>query len=274
MEASKFFRQSGGVVIRLPSRRFLMRTSMRFRGDGPLLLVTMTLSIASGSSIAQEVPYKLLPDAPSPRYRISELPQRIVPNGYVATETRQIRPSFSTSLSARDKYVLAYHRIVSWPMPVKAVFVSGFELAAGTGPDLPTNGWGAFGLRVGYNAASIATTTFFNTAFVPALVHQDPRYFALGQGSAKARILWAVKSEFVGSSDEGVAMPNYGNLVGFALASVARNAYSPHASRGVENTAKSYAIKIGVSTGMNIGREFGLFDHVKALVRHSKKANP
>ena len=184
-----------------------------------------------------------------------------------------MRPSFTTSLSARDKYVLAYHRIVSWQLPMKAAFVSGFEMAAGTGPDFP-NGWEGFGKRTGYNAASISTTIFFSTAFVPAIAHQDPRYFALGAGSAKTRILWAVKSEFVGTGDEGQAMPNYSNLVGFALASIAANLYGPHASRGVADTAESYGIKIGVSTGINVVREFELFERVRALGRRAKKTAP
>jgi hypothetical protein len=158
-------------------------------------------------------------------------------------------------------------------MPLKAGFVSGWELATHTGPDLPTNGWIPFGERVGYNALNISSTIFFDTAFVPALAHQDPRYFPLGEGSAKARLKWAVRSEFVGFSDHGREMPNYANLVGFALSSVVANAYSPRESVGYSNTVQRYVIKIGVSTGLNVVREFGLVDRVKAIARHSKSAD-
>ena len=176
-------------------------------------------------------------------------------------------------MSVHEKYVLAYRRIVSPQMPLKAIFISGFELAARTGPDFATNGWGPFGERVGYNALSISTTTFFNTAFVPALVHQDPRYFALAAGPVRTRVLWAVRSEFVGFGDDGHTMPNYANLVGFAISSVLANAYTPRGSVGYEDTVNRYLIKIGVSTGMNVGREFGVFNRVKALAHQSKSAD-
>lgn len=84
--------------------------------------------------------------------------------------------------------------------------------------------------------------------------------------------MWAVRSEFVGFGDDGHTMLNYANLVGFALSSIVANAYTPHSSTGYANTAKRYAIKIGVSTGMNVGREFGVFDRIKAIARHSKSA--
>lgn len=143
-----------------------------------LLPFSVLLQVAIASAIAQNPAEKVLPDAPAP----AEPARADVVTPAVSTETRQLRPSFSTSLTARQKYALAYRRIVSPQMPMKAVFVSGFELAAHMGPDLPTNGWGPFGERVGYNALGISTTTFFNTAFVPALVHQDPRFFPLGGG--------------------------------------------------------------------------------------------
>jgi hypothetical protein len=233
-----------------------------------LLPFSVLLQVAIASAIAQKPAEKVLPDVPAP----AEPARADVVTPVVSTETKQLRPSFSMSLTAGQKYALAYRRIVSPQMPMKAVFVSGFELAAHTGPDLPTNGWGPFGKRVGYNALEISTTTFFNTAFVPALVHQDPRFFPLGGGPVKARVMWAIRSEFVGIGDDGHTMPNYANLVGFALSSIVANAYTPRGSVGYEDTVNRYLIKIGVSTGMNVGREFGVFSRVKALAHHSKSA--
>ncbi len=154
--------------------------------------------------------------------------------------------------------------------PLKAALDSGFEMAAGTGPDLPRNGASGFAKRMGYNGLNISTTIFFDTAFVPALVHQDPRYPVLGQGPVKTRLAWAIKHEFVAFSDDGRKMPNYGNLVGFGLASLAADAYTPRDSVGFSDTVESYLINISVSTGLNVVREFKIFDRAKAIVRHSK----
>lgn len=224
--------------------------------------------LAAAGLAGAQTPSQMLPDAPAP----AQPARTESATATTGTQPKQLRPSFSTSLTAREKYALAYRRIVSIQTPAKAVFVSGFELAAHTGPDIPTNGWGPFGERVGYNALGISITTFFNTAFVPALVHQDPRYFPLGGGPVKSRVMWAVRSEFVGFGDDGHTMPNYANLAGFALSSIVANAYTPRRSVGYEDTLNRYLIKIGVSTGMNVGREFGVFRRMKALARHSKSA--
>ena len=225
-------------------------------------------SLAKARALRMQVRREVLPGAP--------VPVEPAPSGELSSPVRpnpaQVRTRFSSSLTAKQKYALAYRRIVSLQMPAKAILVSGFELAAHTGPDIPTNGWKPFGERVGYNALGISTTTFFNTAFVPALVHQDPRYFPLGGGPVKKRIRWAVRSEFVGVRDDGRAMPNYANLVGFALSSIVANAFTPRSSVGYEDTVNRYLIKIAVSTGLNVGREFRLSDHLKVLVRHSKMA--
>ncbi len=246
-------------------------------GAGFLRAIFILLVIvfsAAGISVAQRPMESLLPDAPSPLETDGSAGGAFPSSGaFPSIETKQyFRPTSSIGMTTRQKYALAYHRIVSPQLPLKAGFVSGWELATGTGPDFPTNGWGPFAERFGYNAATISTTIFLNTAVVPSLVHQDPRYFPMGRGPVKSRIAWAVRSEFVGFSDNGYPMPNYANLVGFALSSIISNAYSPHSSVSLGDTSKSYAIKIGVSTGLNVAREFQLFDHVKAIVRHSKSA--
>jgi hypothetical protein len=178
-------------------------------------------------------------------------------------------PMFLPPLSPREKYALAYRRIVSVQTPLKAGFTSGFELAAGTGPAYATNGWPAFGKRFGYNTLNIATTAFFKTAFVPTLVHQDPRYVRLGEGTVKVRVLWALRSEFVGFSDDHRPMPNYGNIAGLGLAAIAANAYLPSSSVGVHGTVESYCIKLSAGTGLNVAREFAAFERLKILARHS-----
>jgi len=231
-----------------------------------ILRITITLSLATCAAAAQSPEEDVLPDAPMPAG--SEAP--VAPSE--SSETRPVRPQVPIGMTAKEKYGLAYRRIVSPQMPLKALFVSGWEIGTGTGPDFATNGWVPFGKRVGYNAASISTTIFFDTGLVPALVHQDPRFFPLGSGTLKTRILWAVKSEFVGFRDDGSGMPNYANLVGFALASLVMNSFAPGENPGASDMMKGYASKIGISAGLNVAREFKVFDRVKAIAHHSKAA--
>ena len=130
-----------------------------------LKVLALAVSSAVRVTAAQDISQKALPDAPTPWVaNIPETGQNSASGGM-----RSQRPPAASPLSVREKYRLAYLRVVSPQALLKSAFVSGFELAAGTGPDFPTNGWGAFGQRVGFNALSLTTTTFFDTAFVPAL---------------------------------------------------------------------------------------------------------
>lgn len=231
-------------------------------------LMVCALGAASLTARPQN-PSHVLPDAPTP----NPVPLGAAQGGAIARGAAPMptRPAVvMPRLSGRQKYALAYRRIVSPQTPLKAALDSGFEMAAGTGPNLPRNGWSGFGKRFGYNGLNISTAIFFDTALVPALVHQDPRYPVLGHGSVRTRLAWAIKHEFVAFSDDGREMPNYGNIAGLGLASLVSTAYTPHDDVRSGDTMESYGINIGVSTALNVVREFRVFDRVKTIVRHSK----
>ena len=220
------------------------------------------MAVLACAVAAQNPAEETLPDVPKPAHAEAQAGP--------AQKAQQISPQ--PGMSTKEKYALAYRRIVSPQTLLKAGFVSGWEVGTGLGPDYPTNGWKPFAERFGYNAASISTTIFFDTGLVPALAHQDPRYFRKAGAPVKERIRWAMKSEFVGVGDDGHAMPNYANLVGLALASVAENAFGPEKDVNVADMAQGYSIKIGFGMGFNVAREFDLAGHLKGWARHSKIA--
>jgi len=231
-----------------------------------ILQCTFTILLTATVSAAQAPSEDVLPDAPS----VAAGETGVFPseqNGKLP-----VRPPFPGGMTTKQKYGLATRRIFSLQTPLKALVVSGWEVGVGVGPDLPTNGWKPFGKRVGYNAAGISSTIFFTTAFVPSLVHQDPRYFPLNHGPVKDRVMWAVRSEFVGVGDDGHTMPNYASLVGLALASAVNDSFTPSDDVSLGDTAESYVIKLGIGTGLNVIREFNVFDRVKAIAHHSKTA--
>lgn len=250
--------ERGGAVLRL----LLMGAIWRRR----ILQFTIMVSIMTCVAPAQNAAEDILPDAPVPA--ATKAPLTLTANAPL----RLARPPVMIGMTTKQKYGLAYRRIVSPQMPLKAAFVSGWEVGTGTGPEFQTNGWVPFAKRFGYNAGGISTTIFLNTAVIPSLVHQDPRFFPLGRGPVKRRVLWAIGNEFAGFSDDGCRMPNYANLVGFAVSSVVMNSFAPGDSASFGDMAKSYAIKIGISSGLDVAREFKVFDRVQAIAHHSKSA--
>jgi len=53
-------------------------------------------------------------------------------------------------------------------------------------------GWAGFGERYGAVAADGVSNIMIGGAILPALLHQDPRYFYQGTGSNKSRALHAL----------------------------------------------------------------------------------
>ncbi len=136
-------------------------------------------------------------------------------------------------LSSRQKFQLAW-RFVNDPVALAIAGVTaGSEQRADT---FHNYGGGATGYSKRYSAAYADgfTSTFLGQALLPAVFHQDPRYFVKGTGSVASRALYAMASMVICKGDNRRWQPNYSNVLGnFASASLS-NVYYPSSSRGGE----------------------------------------
>jgi hypothetical protein len=98
-------------------------------------------------------------------------------------------------------------------------------------------GIGGYGKRFGENYADTFDGAFWGNAVLPSLLHQDPRYFRLGQGTAMHRILYALSTN-VRARHDGTQKwePNYSNLFGNLISGGISNVYLPADERGVAST--------------------------------------
>lgn len=169
-------------------------------------------------------------------------------------------------LRTKQKFELAYRLTVDPSLFVRSALVSGFDKGLEVGPDYGP-GWTGFAQLYGYNAANIASGNFFGDAVIPAVFHQDPRYFRKGSGSVKSRIGWALRSQVVAFSDRGTEMPNYGSLLGLAMSTALSAAYLPPQNISFANTMQGWAIKLGVKAGLDTAREFGGFGRLARMIK-------
>ena len=189
-----------------------------------------------------------LPEAPLPHRRVLLL--------FPGYETVQDPDIPVAPLRAKQKFEMAYRKVVDPSFPIEAMIFTGFDKAVSYGPNYGT-GAGPFAQLFGYNAVNLATTYLFTDAVLPTLLHQDPRYFRKGRGSVKSRLWWTVRSEVVAFNDQGKQVPNYSSVLGFGMSTALSNAYSPPSSITFPATMERFAVKEGVSIGLNILREFG-----------------
>ena len=161
-------------------------------------------------------------------------------------------------LTTKQKYGMFWRRTFDRSLPLEALFFAGISQGTNYSPRYG-QGWGAFAERFGSYSGSIAATSFFADAFLPSLLHQDPRYFRKGRGSFGLRLLNSLASEFVTHNDSGSTAVNVSGLLGFGMSTALSNAWAPRRSVTFNNTMQRLAVKMAISSTLNLFREFGAY---------------
>jgi hypothetical protein len=84
-----------------------------------------------------------------------------------------------------------------------------------------------FGKSVGVSLLQDATAQFFGAFAIPAIAHQDPRYFRMPHASIGKRIVYSISRTVVSRSDSGKSMPNYATLLNYPIGAELANLYVP-----------------------------------------------
>ena len=141
-------------------------------------------------------------------------------------------------------------------------------LQAGLGQatnEFPGYGQGAtgYGKRYGASIADQISSNFFSNFFYPSLLKEDPRYFRLGEGSIKHRILYSLEQEFVCHTDKGGRSFNWSNVLGAFTSGAISNSYYPSTDRGAGLTVSRSAIALLYGAAGGLVDEFWTDIHNK-----------
>lgn len=172
----------------------------------------------------------------------------IIPNFYIVYDEHP------EPLTAKLKFKLAL-RVSYDPVTIAGVAVySGIDQAADT-PNY-VQGWKGYGERFGANAADGLTDILIGGAALPAILHQDPRYFYKGKGTTKSRILYAMAHPFVCKGDNGDWQPNYSSMGGDLASAAISNAYYPNSNRGAGLVFTNFGINTAERVVAALAEEF------------------
>ncbi|HWZ42935.1 MAG TPA: hypothetical protein VNW97_05640 [Candidatus Saccharimonadales bacterium] len=159
------------------------------------------------------------------------------------------------SLTARDKFSL-FARNSTEPVNFLG---AGWDAAwAQLDGDDQALGKGALGYLQRYNAALVDNVSgeFFNTFLYPAIFHQDPRYYRLGQGPVTHRLAHAMRHVFVAHDDQGHLMFNYSEWMGTASSKALGNLYHPGNERGFGETTQRVGMSVTSDMAYDVLKEF------------------
>lgn len=133
---------------------------------------------------------------------------------------------------AFDKPVFPFVVFTTWVAQIQ-----GDEASWGKGP-------AGFAKRYATTFSDDVVATFLTTAIMPTLLHQDPRYFELGEGGAWHRATYAATRSFVTRSPSGHTQFNYSDVAGNAIAAGLSNFYHPAEDRSWSATATRWGTQM------------------------------
>jgi hypothetical protein len=175
----------------------------------------------------------------------------VIPNFYVVYDAEHAVP-----LTAKLKFKIAL-RLERDPIVITgAAFMAGIKQAADT-PNY-VQGMKGYSQRFGAEYTDGLTDIMFGGAILPALLHQDPRYFYQGTGSIKSRTLHALSNPFICRGDNGRLQPNYSSVGGDLISAAISNTYYPQSNRGMNFLFQNLLIDTAERTASSLLQEFVL----------------
>ncbi len=217
---------------------------------GTVTLPTIVLAVASATTnVTVTVSQEEIAEA-----QISlEEQQRllgVLPNFYVSYIWK------AAPLTPRQKFQLAWKSSIDPGTFVGTGIIAGIQQWQN---DFSGYGQGAEGYvkRFGAAYADGVTGNFVGGAIFPTLLHQDPRYFYKGTGTAESRAGYAIANTVICRGDNGRWQPNYSNVLGTLAAGGISNLYYPASNRnGFSLTVENSAINIATGAINNLVQEF------------------
>jgi len=122
----------------------------------------------------------------------------------------------------------------------------------------PAYGQGAKGYAKRYGGAFAdgAIGSFLSEAILPSILHEDPRYFRMGEGTKLHRISYAMSRVLVTRTDSGGKEFNFSEIFGNLGGAGMSNLYYPPGDRSLPQTMEKFTVSVLSDAGFNVLREF------------------
>jgi hypothetical protein len=167
-------------------------------------------------------------------------------------------------LTDGQKFTIASKDSFDYPLVLLTAALSGIGQWSNQNPSFG-QGMAGFSKRYVTTFADQTLGNFMTEGLLPAVLHEDPRYYRRGTGRTWSRMGYAVSRLFVTPTDSGGLRFNYSEWAGNAAATAVSNAYYPDGRTAGANAGK-LAEQIGLDGFALVLKEFwpdikhGLFE--------------
>jgi hypothetical protein len=164
--------------------------------------------------------------------------------------------SDAVSLTGSQKIHLAFRTVIDPATFGTSLAIAGYHEVLN---DVSGFRWGfrGYGERAGAAYLDSFDGTMLGNGILPALLHQDPRYFRMGHGRVSRRLLYAASTAFICKHDNtGKWEPNYSNVMGNIASGAISNLYYPGGNSGIGLTISNGMIQTATGAIGGVFQEF------------------
>jgi len=213
-----------------------------------------------------------LPDAPKPQQARDKADASGAEGQEQGKQTRRILgvvPNFRSvsanvhlqPQSPKEKFLGFTQESFDYSSFIFVGILSGVSQLQGSTPEFHT-GPAAYGRYYWHSFADQTDENLWVDFLVPVALHEDPRFYTLGGGTARKhngvakRAAYAFSRMLVTRTDSGARSFNFSEVVGAGASSGISNLYYPASNRTWTKTGQRWALNVGIDSATNVFKEF------------------
>jgi hypothetical protein len=174
----------------------------------------------------------------------------IIPNFRAVSANVKLPPQ-----SVKDKFVTASQDSFDYSSIVLPAVIAAYDLERNATPEFGHGGVG-YGRYLWHSAVDQTSENYWVEFIVPAITHEDTRYYTLGSGGFLKRTGYALSRAVITRDDAGKEVFNAGEVFGAGAAAGMSNLYYPSAERTFGNTADQWGLDVGIDAATFWFKEF------------------
>jgi hypothetical protein len=174
----------------------------------------------------------------------------IIPNFRAVSADQKLPPQ-----SVKEKFVTASQDSFDYSSLVVPAALAGFDLGRNSIPEFGKGGVG-YGRYLWHSTVDQTSENYWVEFIVPAVTHEDTRYYTLGRGGFLKRTEYALSRAVITRSDSGHEVFNAGEVIGAGASAGISNLYYPSSQRGFGNTGSQWGLDIAIDAATFEVKEF------------------
>jgi len=174
----------------------------------------------------------------------------IIPNFRAVSANQHLPPQ-----SVKEKFITASQDSFDYSSIFVPALLAGYNQARNETPEFHQGGVG-YSRYLWHSFVDQTSENYLVEFIVPAIAHEDTRYYTLGSGGFLKRSGYALKHVVVTRNDAGKDVFNAGEVLGSGISAGVSNLYYPSGERTAGNTLDQWGLDVGIDAFTFAFKEF------------------